>query len=218
MNAVARHKTAVEFATDEIKSRIISQQFPPGTRIDQTVLADMLGLSRIPVRQALAQLSDRGFVHLQAHRSAIVAPLSKTDMTHLYTLRRQLEVWAAPGIAKSADVQLCETLKEINEQLVAIALYDDLPRYMEVNRQFHFEILGRVDNPHLERMVKILFDLTERYQWMCLNADAYLKRSLDDHRDIVEALENTDESRLADIMLRHNKKTADWCEANIDNY
>jgi DNA-binding GntR family transcriptional regulator len=215
MERVARHKTAVEFAVDQIKRRIVSQELPPGTRIDQTVLAEMLGLSRIPVRQALANLSDRGFVQLQAHRSAVVPPLSKSDMENLYALRRHLELWAAPDIARRADERLVDLLREINAALVSAARDGDLSRYMDLNRDFHFEILDLIPNPHLRRIIESLFDLTERYQWMCLSADGNLERSIQDHARIMGALESHDERELSEVLAIHSKKTADWFKNNV---
>lgn len=215
VNRVARHKTAVEFAVDEIKKRIVNQELAPGMRIDQTVLAETLGVSRIPVRQALAKLSDRGFVELYAHRSAVVAPLSITDMEHLYSLRQKLELWAVSDIVKLANQSLLETLKNINQELRTQALAGDLTRYMALNREFHFEILDIVPNPHLRRMLESLFDLTERYQWMCMNADSNLECSLHDHVEIMVALKNNDERQLSEVVLKHSKKTADWFRANI---
>ena len=94
MTQSPRHKTAVEFAVDEIKRRIVEQDLRPGARLDQNVIAETLGLSRIPVRQALANLAARGFVLLQAHRSAVVAPLSGAELRDLYALRCRMEPWA----------------------------------------------------------------------------------------------------------------------------
>jgi DNA-binding GntR family transcriptional regulator len=215
MNRSPRHKTAVEFAVDEIKRRIVEQELPPGTRIDQNLTADMLGLSRIPVRQALADLAARGFVILQAHRSAIVAPLSAAEFRNLYDLRCRMEPWAMEEACRCFTETDFAHLEGLIDRMVEAARTHDLARYMDLNRDFHFALFAGTENPHLLRILQGLFDTSERYQWVYVNAVGSMDRSIRDHREIMTLMRAGDEKDAIALSVRHNQKTAEWLRDNV---
>lgn len=204
------HKSAVEFAVDEIKRRIIEQELAPGSKVDQTVLAEMLGLSRIPIRQALAELAQRGFIQQQAHKPAIVAQQSRSDVNHLYHLRGYLEALSLKKVISRFGEKEFLVLEEKTKAMVLAARNQDLARYMNINRQFHFFLFSATDNPHLLRILESLFDLTERYQWMCLNKTQNLKRSIDGHRSLIASLRQGDADGVRQVLSEHNRKTQEW--------
>lgn len=210
MRKNARPKTAAEYAIDEIKRLIIEQQLSPGTHIDQTEIARMLEVSRIPVRQALANLAQRGFIRLQAHRTATVAPLSRTDVEDLYVLRERLEAWAIQeSISRFQEADFLH-LEHLNRSMEDAAARGDLVRYMVLNREFHFALFSKTRNPHLLRVLESFFDLTERYQWMYLNSKGSKNVSLGDHRELIDRLRRRDLKGVVSVAARHNKKTVDW--------
>lgn len=210
-----RHKTAVEFAVDEIKRRIVEQALKPGTRIDQNVIAETLGLSRIPVRQALAILAARGFVLLQAHRSAAVAPLSRDELHDIYTLRSRMEPWAIEEACERFGESEFAALEGFIETMVQAAQSHDLVRYMDKNREFHFAIFAGSKNPHLVRMLQGLFDISERYQWVYVNALGSMDRSSHEHREIVALMRRRDHKSAIELAVRHCQKTAEWLQDNV---
>lgn len=201
------YRTAADYAALEIKRRIIEQDLLPGTKLDQTTIANELGLSRIPVRQALASLAERGFVRMQAHRTAVVAPLSLDDVQNLYQLRNRMEVWALEEAVEAIGEAEQARLLDLTAAMEMAADHHDLPRYMELNREFHLSIFLVAGNPYLCRTLQSLFDLTERYQWMYLHHPASVGLSIDDHRRIVAVLREKDLKKLVDICQEHNKKT-----------
>jgi len=217
MDRPSRHKTAVEFAVDEIKRRIVEQEMLPGTRIDQTLIAEALGLSRIPIRQALANLAGRGFVQLQAHRSAVVAPLSATEVRDIYALRCRMEPWAleeAFGRFGEADFTI---LNGLIEAMVQSARDHDLARYMDMNREFHFVILARAKNPQLVRILQGLFDTSERYQWVYVNSVGNMELSNQEHREILALIRAHNIEGTIALSQHHSQKTADWLRSNVIN-
>ncbi len=215
MNRPPRHRTAVEFAIDEIKRRIVEQELPPGTRIDQNLTADMLGLSRIPVRQALADLAARGFVILQAHRSAVVAPLSGAELRDVYALRCRMEPWAMEEACRRFTEKEFAELDRLIERMVQAAGDHDLARYMELNRDFHFALFAGTENPHLLRILQGLFDTSERYQWVYVNSHGSMERSIQDHRSIVALMRAGDDKGAIALCLSHTQKTAEWLRGNV---
>lgn len=215
MERVTRHKTAVEFAIDEIKRRIVEQELKPGTRIDQTLVAETLGLSRIPVRQALANLAARGFVLWQAHRSAVVAPLSRDELRDIYALRSRMEPWAMEEACRRFGDREFAALNGFIELMVQAARSHDLARYMDMNRDFHFAIFAGSENAHLVRILRGLFDTSERYQWVYVNAVGSMDRSNQDHCELVALMRRRDHEAAVALAVHHCLKTAEWLQNNV---
>jgi len=215
MDRPRRHRTAVEFAVDEIKRRIVEQELRPGTRIDQTLIAETLGLSRIPVRQALANLAARGFVLLQAHRSAVVAPLSGNELRDVYALRCRMEPWAMEEACRRFTEEDFTELDGLIERMVEAARNHELARYMDLNRDFHFALFAGTENPHLLRILQGLFDTSERYQWVYVNAVGSMDRSIQDHREILALMRMGDHRAAIELSVHHSRKTADWLRGNV---
>ena len=215
MDHLTRHKTAVEFAVDQIKRRIVEQELRPGTRIDQSVIAETLGLSRIPVRQALANLAARGFVLLQAHRSAVVAPLSRGELRDIYALRSRMEPWAMEEACRRFGEREFAALDGLIAMMVQAAGDHDLARYMDVNREFHFAVFAGSENAHLVRLLQGLFDTSERYQWVYVNAVGSMDRSNQDHREIVALMRRRDHRAAVALAVHHCLKTAEWLQNNV---
>ena len=215
MSLVARHKTAVEFAVDEIKRRIVEQELRPGVRIDQDMIAETLGLSRIPIRQALANLAGRGFVLLQAHRSAVVAPLSGAELRDIYTLRCRMEPWAIEEVCARFGETDFVVLDSLIEGMVQAARNHDLARYMDLNREFHFALFAGSGNPHLVRILQGLFDISERYQWVYVNAVGSMDRSNREHSQILAVMRARDHAGATALSVQHSQKTADWLRSNV---
>src|SRR5579862_7591453 len=80
---------------EEIRNKIINGDLPPGTRLRERELADELGVSRVPVREALPYLQADGFITLESHRGAIVTELTLRDVRELFDVRLGVEVYAA---------------------------------------------------------------------------------------------------------------------------
>ena len=215
-----RFVTATDFAISEIRRLIVEQALPPGARIDQTELADRLGVSRIPVRQALVHLAERGFVQLSAHRSARVAPISVEDVSRLYELRGRLEAWTLEDVVRhrtDEDLKYLDGLFASSQQARRAG---NVSEYMDINREFHFTVFSIARNDHLVRTVKSLFDVSERYQWMYLSGGGMMQTSEMEHRDLLDAIVAQDLRAAQSVQAEHNRQTLLWVErfgGDLDN-
>ena len=86
-------KTAVELVVDELRDRILSGAIPPGSALRQELLAEELGVSRLPVREAIRQLSAEGLIDMIPHRGAYVSMLSRAEVQEFFDIRLRLEPW-----------------------------------------------------------------------------------------------------------------------------
>ncbi|MCU1490274.1 MAG: GntR family transcriptional regulator [Acidimicrobiaceae bacterium] len=121
----AQRRVLADEAADAIRSAIVSGDLVPGRRLIEDELAFQLGVSRGPVREALARLTREGLVLNEHHRGAIVACLSGEEVEEIYSLRTALECLAAERVCTSATVEDLQAIERIVEYI------DELPKPLE---------------------------------------------------------------------------------------
>lgn len=203
----SRYRSAPEFVATELKRLIVSRQLPPGASLDQAEIARRFAVSRIPVRQALAQLAERGFVRLRRNQTAVVPPLSRSDALHLYQLRNWLERFALELATPRMSREDLARLEELAEAMEEADRAGDVESYVSLNREFHLATYAIAPNPYLVSTLTSLFDLAERYHRTYLYASGMLAESVADHRVMLGCLRAGDVDGLLDAATRHNERT-----------
>ncbi len=207
MRQAMRYKSTADYTTAEIRHLILSGELPAGAPIDQIDLAKRLDVSRHPVRQAIERLSERGFIYLNPHRSAVVAEISANDMEELYSARRVVEHWAITSAWPNYTAETRRQIRDFERQLRGINPAQDLDAYMDANRSFHLAMYEPCRNRYILRNIISLFDLSERYQRTALLHEMRIKRSAQDHAEMVEAIERGDCNQLIALLTAHNSGT-----------
>lgn len=190
--------TAGHDATRQIRRRIVSGELAPGSRLGQSRLAQELGVSRIPVRDALLQLAAEGLVILRPNASASVAPLSIGDLEELYEMRDLLE----PPLCELAvplltDADLAAMQRELRRM-------DDSPDpvdWLEANNAFHAAIYERAPRPRMVELVDRIRQLTDRYSRIAHQFNEESARS--EHLLMLEAARNAEPARLSALVRAH---------------
>lgn len=151
--------TVVEMVVADLRRRILSGQIAPGTPLRQEALAEELGVSRIPLREAIRLLSSEGLVDLQPHRGAYVKPLSIEEVKEFFDLRVQLEPWllrmAVPHLT-DADLKQAEALVDLMDN----AAGDEWSR---LNWRLHEMLYQPANRPFALNIVRTLHEKSERY-------------------------------------------------------
>jgi DNA-binding GntR family transcriptional regulator len=195
-----------DFVARNLVRAIASGELAPGTRLSPARLAEELGVSHIPVREALAALEAVGQVRRIPRVGFFVAELSVEDIEDIYHWRRILEDEANRiAVPKLTDADL-ERMREVNEQLAA-AVTQPGSAFAELNRVFHFIPVERAGSEHLTRFISHLWDAAARYQ----GATAYArlaKSLLQSHHDaLMAAYQNRDAAAVNEIMAQHRGAT-----------
>lgn len=188
-----------EIVYETLREAIIKQILKPGERLMEQELAEEMGVSRTPVREALRKLELEGYVVMIPRKGAYVAGLSIKDINNVFEIRGALETLAA-GLAASRATQ--EEIEEMERNLVMeAALFEtsDLPKTIEVDTRFHELIYRASKNNRLQNMLKDLRDQVQRFRTTTLAVPGRMKFALDEHRRIVEAIAagNVQEAKLA---------------------
>ena len=203
MNSSARlaPRALYEEVAERLRQRIYSRALAPGDWIDELKIAEELGISRTPLREALKVLAAEGLVTMRVRRGAYVAESSAKDLADVYHLLALLETDAAQGLAERAtDAQLAELLKLHAELEAALG---DAARFFALNEAFHLRVLELADNPWRLRMVQDLRKAMKLHRQHSLLKQGRLATSLAEHQALMQALRARDPVRTAECMRRH---------------
>lgn len=189
---------------ETLRARIITGDLPGGTRLNQAELADELGVSRIPVRDALQALAAEGFVTLGGRAGATVTELSVADLQELYELREAVEPVAARlGTPNLGRAQL---LRMQSHQADMETATDDLA-WLEANTAFHGVLYERLGRPRMVRLVENLRRQTDRYLRLHLAVIGNTEHLHAEHRRILDAASRGD-APAAEALTRAHLETS----------
>ena len=179
------HRTMAAATADELRQRILAGALPAGTQLRQDALAAELGISRIPVREALVQLEAEGLVTILPHRGAVVAELSPDEVTELFELRALIEPAllqrSAPRLTARDYAELHGILAEYGAELRA----QHVARWGELNTRFHMLLYRHAGRPRSLAMAESLLrscDLHTRLQLQYTNGQ---ERAEEEHAELV---------------------------------
>ena len=181
--------TLTEQAFDSIKRQIIQLDLPPGARVTESQLASELGLSKTPVREALARLEQEGLVEIIARSGYRVGDVTLKDARDLLAVRTLLETEAA-GLA-AARIGDGEQLQALNE-LCRIS-YDprdrsSIARFLQANTEFHATVAEAGDNKRLAEMLRTVLEQLERLFHLGLALTTTSEEMVHEHHDLVRAI------------------------------
>jgi len=197
---------AVTRAYEAIKAAVMSGELAAGTRVKEELIAEKVGVSRTPIREALNKLTAEGFLTMPPNQGARVVQWSARDLMEITDLRAVLESHGA-GIAaeriSSAHLQEIDQLCERMESAVASGSDQDMDALTELNSQFHMTIIAASGNVRLADVIgNLAHPLLVQRRFEGFNR-ARLQRSLDHHREIADALWAGDSAWASAIMRAH---------------
>lgn len=203
---MTRTVTSTERALAALRELILHGQFAAGARLGEVELAERLGVSRTPVREALTRLAAEGLVELVPNRGARVASWSVAELEGVFDLRSALEPrltgYAAPR-ARPDDVAL---LDELAAQMIAVGLpgpNQDLDALVPLNRRFHGRLVTIADQPALATALAGAIHAPIQLRNFHAYDEASLRRSLAHHVEIVAAIRAGDPTWARAVMTAH---------------
>jgi DNA-binding GntR family transcriptional regulator len=202
------HRPLRDIVCDELRSRVISGDYPPGSHLVEDRLARDLGVSRNPVREALRVLQAEGFIDMIPRRGAVVATLSDDEVRDIFEVRMALERLAAQLAARRAGPQDVGELRRILLRAQEALGEDDAPTLTDLNTEFHELVLEISGNGYLR---DVMLQLRGRMKWIFSRTagSARGQHSLDEHVQLSDAIEAGEEDAAADLAVRHVRAAAD---------
>jgi len=190
-----------EEVAELLRQRIFARELEPGSWIDELRIAEALGISRTPLREALKVLAAEGLITMKVRRGAYVTEVSEKDLRDVYHLLALLESDAARVVAQNASAEQLQQINELHQELEKSTL--DRDRFFEINEAFHMLLLELADNRWRNQMVADLRKVMKLNRHNSLFKEGRLEQSLAEHRDIVQALVNRQPEVAAERMSAH---------------
>lgn len=190
---------------EQLRRRIIDGTLPPGAKLVERELAAQLGVSRVPIREAVRMLESEGFVQVVPRRGVVVKQLSRTDVEELFDVRESLEVLATRRAAEHAGPadlrRLAQHLKKARQALDN----GKLDRFGEANEAFHDEIIALARNSLLAGLLE---PLQGRLHWLFRQIED--PESLwQEHQRLYEAIASGDPDAASARALDHVRVNRD---------
>jgi DNA-binding GntR family transcriptional regulator len=211
-----RAATTAQHALESLRRAIVAGELRPGERVRQDEVAERLGVSLAPVREALAVLEQEGQVTYRPRRGYLVTELDLGDLREIYELRQLLEGLAARRSLPRLDEDAFERVELAARDCVAAAERGDVAAELEANRRFHLGLLEAAEQPHTLRVVRLLWDSTETYRAMYYNAPESREEATASHERILSALRERDPDRLVAELDEHRGRGLTRLEAMLD--
>lgn len=201
-----RVTTLTDRCYEQLKEAIITLELLPGTTLAESVLAERFGISKSPVREALARLVGEGFVTGHAGRKNRVADLSAESIAEFYQVRMLLEPASLREVALIlTDADFAELRGSIEEAERSLAR-DDRSTFVTASERFHLLLIDRARNRYLSTITRHLFDQADRVRAAIYLAEqrdaqhALLNTGLDNHRAILDALINREADHASNLL------------------
>lgn len=201
-------KTKQDYVYERLYDAILNGRFKPGEHLVLEDLADELGTSRTPLREAIRRLQTEGLVDIIPHRGAVVADLSIQELIELYHIRSVLDGLAARLAAENlSDEELAklESLLDESESELDPANPVDFEKF---NREFHEIIYQAANAPFLYEMITNLYTKTGRHRHLSLRSPGRIAKVLAEHRKITHALTAREAEAAERYAREHHENTA----------
>jgi len=192
--------SASEFAAQEIRKAILNGELKPEERIQQHALAAELGVSHVPLREAIQKLEMEGFLELHPRRGAFVMPLNEDDVTDIFYLRKLLESDALETSIHHIDSERLKVISAICESADEVK---DIIHYGELNTQFHRAIYSSAGRPRQLNIIEGLWKNAARYSSLLRLNGQHFEQSQSEHWALVKAISRGDVEEACSILDNH---------------
>ena len=186
-----------------LRQAILRGELEPGERLMEIHLANRLGVSRTPIREAIRKLELEGLVVMIPRRGAIVASITEKDLKDVLEVRRTLEIMAGEMACERITPELLKQLEEAGREFMKLKDTNDFTSLAEVNVKFHDIIYAATDN---QRLITILNNLREqmyRYRLEYLKDTGSHERLNCEHHEIYEGIKRGDKAAVSAAIGVH---------------
>jgi DNA-binding GntR family transcriptional regulator len=196
-------RTLRENVTDLIRQAIIEGRLAAGSELNQAQIAEKLGISRGPVREALGQLEQEGLIHNVPYKGVVITSLTPHYVRELYSLRSALETFAVTQAIAKENTKDVHKLKQVVKDMRQAAKAKDNLKLVEIDLAFHRTIVEMAQHDLLRRTWVPMEMGVKR----CLYARHQIYRSLDEvvgtHPALIEAIQNQNVKEATRILQQH---------------
>lgn len=172
----------------ELERMILAGDLAAGAKLNEASLADLLGVSRGPVREAFRALEESGLVRLEKNRGVFVRQISVAEADEIYEVRAALDEWVGRRLAQTATADELKELRSIVDRMDRAAAKNDVDAYYPLNLEFHDRLVAFTGNAKLLATYRRLVNELNLFRRQTLAHGGTLTVSTREHRDIVDKI------------------------------
>lgn len=193
-------------AIQDLRERIFSGELSAGSDHLESELADLLGMSRTPVREAVLTLESQGLLELRPRKGVRILPLSPDDMSEIYDVLTELESHAAERAADAGhDEDDLKALAQAIDDMDKAIAKSDLDAWADADDRFHTELVRLGGNSRIEAIVSMMSDQVRRARTTTLFMRPLPTKSNEDHRRVYQAIREGDAASARDCHRKHRQ-------------
>jgi DNA-binding GntR family transcriptional regulator len=204
--SVSAAASASERIAGYLRRQILEGSILPGQRIRQEDIAERLGASRLPVREALRMLAAEGLTELETNRGARVPALDAHEVDVIYQMRERLEPLAVTDSIPNLSADALEQLSAIQDRIEA---NEDIGEFLRLDREFHLLSYSGCTVDHLSATVTRLWNSTQHYRRAFMTISGWGRRWIvnAEHRLLLDALVRRDTTDAERYLSGHIRRT-----------
>lgn len=204
-----------ESAFIQLRKLILSQEIKQGEKLNEKDLAEKLGVSRTPVREALHKLELEGLVEIFPRRYCLVKGVTHECIREIHLIRSQLEPIAASnavGNLTNGDLDRLDLLIKRS-----VAAKGNVEKIIEANNEFH-QIINKASNlPRIIAILENMHDYVESFRYSFMSRPDLVKRSIEEHQEILFALHNRDQDMVKSLVTKHLEGITEYEEVILED-
>jgi phosphonate utilization transcriptional regulator len=178
-------------------------ELAPGDKLNEATLAERLGVSRGPVREAFRMLEEAGLLTLKKNRGVYVRQVPLDEALEIYDLRAMMEAEVGALLAINATAEQIAALQTMLSSMEAAVAASDAPLYFQLNVEFHETLVSFAGNKKMFLLYRRLTRELDLFRRRNLSQQALLSNSIQEHREVLAAIASRDPERAAHTLRRH---------------
>ncbi|MCQ2551521.1 MAG: GntR family transcriptional regulator [Clostridia bacterium] len=197
------HKPLREIVYGELKRQILIGEIVPGTRMMEVELADEMGVSRTPVREAIRKLEIEGLVTIEPRRGAYASDISVKDMLDVLEVREDMEALAAALTARRITEEEIDEMEAANEEYNKAIHSGSTDEIIKSDEKFHKTIVNITGNKTLVSMIETIQELATRFRYLYYDDFTRYENMPAEHEAIIQAIKTGDEEMARQVAKDH---------------
>jgi DNA-binding GntR family transcriptional regulator len=192
-----------DWVTEELRNAIVELRLRPGAPLREVALAEQLGVSKTPLREAFARLEQEGLVETTSFKGAVVTGYSERDLNEIYDLRALLEGAAARSAAEGSTAEMLDALRDVVVRSRELRDAGDLAALAGLHEQFDLIVYGQVTNERIVALIENLRAHLTRIGKLTVGIPGRVEASVEEHAAIVDAIAARDPDEAERLMRVH---------------
>lgn len=202
IESISRQSLHIELV-ERLRDLIVDGTLPAGDKIPERELCERFGVSRTPMREALKVLAADGLVSLAPNRGSWVSKITVAELEEVFPIMGVLEGLSGEMACNHISESQITRIREIHAEMVEHFEARDMAAYFRTNQAIHEAILEAANNPTLRSMYRSLAARMRRARYLANMTDERWAQAVDEHKQILQALEDRAGKKLATILRQH---------------